>query len=110
MAKAAISVCTDEEMRITSLCNDDMTGNTGWQRVYKSTLGLDSDDELFDNHGASLYCLVNGKAEKRSEEERRADWQEEPEPEPDKTEALQEQVDMLTECLLEMSEIIYGGD
>lgn len=40
------------------------------------------------------------------------DYQPEPEPEPieEKIAALEEQNQMLIDCILEMSEIIYGGD
>ena len=40
------------------------------------------------------------------------DYQPEPEPEPidEKIAALEEQNQMLIDCILEMSEIVYGGD
>lgn len=110
-------MCTDEANRITSLCLDDLTGNTGWKRTTVGTLKLDIDAEIFDDHGACLYRLSGNKAVLRSEEERMADWPEdEPTPEESPTvEELQEkvteqeeQIAMLTECLLEMSEIVYG--
>lgn len=40
------------------------------------------DSELWDDHGACLYRLENGAAVLRTEEERRADWPEEPEEPP----------------------------
>lgn len=91
---------------------NDMTGNTGWQRMPMGKLGLCMDDDLTDEHGACLYRLEDGVAVLRPEEERRQDWPDEAsetEAE-DQTTALLERVDMLTECLLEMSEIVYGGE
>lgn len=69
-------------MRITSLCNDDMSGNSGWNLSTVQALGLDMDSNLYDDHGACLYRLENGAAALRTEEERRADWPEEPEEQP----------------------------
>lgn len=46
------------------------------------------DANLYDDHGACMYKLINGAAVERSEEERMADWPEEPEPEQSETEQL----------------------
>lgn len=112
-----ISYCVDSESRLTSLSPYDMSGNTDWYCTTVDALGLTMDDALWDDHGACLYKVEDGAAVLRSEEERRADWPE-PEPEPEHqptVEELQakvseqaEEIDMLTECILEMSEIIYG--
>lgn len=102
-------VYLDERDCIMAVNPNDMTGNTGWQQA--DDVGLAVDDRLTDDHGAALYKLVNGEAVERSQQEREADWPDDPEPTPSVPEqiaALQEQNDMLTECILEMSEIIYG--
>ena len=107
MAKKAISVCTDAENRITGLCLDDLSGCTDWRKTTVQALCIDMGEELFDDHGACRYRLEDGRAVPRSEAERQADWpEEEPEPQ-DEAAALRQQVDMLTECLLEMSEEVY---
>lgn len=80
MAEKAISVCADEADRITSLCYDDLTGNTGWTRTTVETLGLDMDAALNDEHGACLYKLVDGCVVERTIEERMKDWPPEPDP------------------------------
>lgn len=78
MADKIISVCTDAENRITSLSPYDMTGNTDWHCTTVDALGLAMDSELWDDHGACLYKVEDDVAVLRSEEERRADWPEEP--------------------------------
>lgn len=74
-----LSICTDDRGCITSLCPDDLTGTTGWQKAGKK-FNLTIDDDIFDQHGAPLYKLVSGKAVERSEEERMEDWPPPPEP------------------------------
>ena len=88
MAETSISVCTDAENRITSLCLDDLSGCSDWQRTTVEALGLGMDAELWDDHGACLYRLENGVAVPRSEAERQADWPAEEEPEPTEAEQL----------------------
>lgn len=82
MAQKTISYCIDEQDRITSLCMSDMSGNTGWYVSTVDALGLDMDAELFDDHGACAYKIVNGAAVQRSQQEREQDWPEPEEPEP----------------------------
>lgn len=102
MAEKEISVCADEAGRITSLCYDDLTGNTGWTRTTVETLGLDMDDALNDEHGACLYKLVGGHAVERTIEERMADWP----PEPDPVQTPEEKIAELEEAL----RALLGGD
>lgn len=83
-----ISICTDDRGCITSLCPDDLTGTSGWQKAGKK-FNLTMNDDIFDSHGAPLYKLVSGKAVARPEEERMQDWPEEPD-EPNETEQLVE--------------------
>ena len=79
-----IWVYTDQD-RITGLNNNNMAGNDGWQQA---EIDLDINAQLFDEKGAALYKLVNGQKVLRTEEERRADWQ--PDPEPSEEEQLAE--------------------
>lgn len=81
-------MCTDAENRITSLCLDDLSGCSDWQRTTVEALGLGMDAELWDDHGAALYRLENGVAVPRSEAERQADWPTEEELEPTEAEQL----------------------
>ena len=88
MDATAISYCIDTEARITSLCPNDMSGNSDWYLSTVQALGLDMDSNLYDDHGACLYKLVDSAAVLRSEEERRTDWPEEPEPVPSPEERI----------------------
>ena len=98
-------IYTDDRGCIMGINNNDMTGNTGWQQEDKVTLTVD--DRLTDEKGAALYKLVKGKAVERTEEERMADWPEEPEPTPSMPEqiaAIQASIDyiaMMTDVDLE---------
>lgn len=71
-----IWVYTDQD-RIMGLNNNNMAGNDGWQQA---EIELDINAQLFDEKGAALYKLVNGQKVLRTEEERAADWQPDPEP------------------------------
>lgn len=74
-----LSLCLDDRGCITSLCPDDLTGTSGWQRAGEA-FNLTIDDDLFDDHGAPLYTLENDIAVERPAEDRVADWPPEPEP------------------------------
>lgn len=73
-----ISVCVDIDRKIVSLCPNDMSGNTGWIATDTDILGIDMTANLFDEHGAPMYKLVDGVAVERSIGERMKDWPEEP--------------------------------
>ena len=79
---------------ITGLNTNYMGGNDGWQQA---DVDLNLDSQLFDEKGAALYKLVNGQKVLRTEEERRADWQ--PDPEPSEEEQL-----------VEAAKILFGED
>lgn len=67
------------------------------------------DKPLIDENGSYNYKLVDGTAEERTAEEKALDPK--PEPVPSTEEQLaqaQEQISMLTDCIMEMSEIIYA--
>lgn len=80
-----ISVYADSDNRILSVCSNDMTGNANWFLTDTKTLALTMNNVLWDDHGACLYKVENGVAVPRSEEERRADWLKEQEPENEQT-------------------------
>ena len=73
-----MSYSVDSEERLISVCDDDLSGCTDW---YAGDVGLTPNDDLWDDHGAALYKVVNGVAVERTLEERMADWPQEPEPE-----------------------------
>lgn len=94
-----ISVLTDEQHRILSVCRDDLSGCSDW---VLADIDLTPMDDLTDDHGAALYCLENGIVRVRSEEERRADWPVEPDPE----QSYQEQLEELADAAL----ILFGEE
>ena len=83
----------DYARRVLGANPNDMTGNTGWEHA---EVPDDFDiDQIYDDHGAALYKLVDGQLIERSEDERKADW---PEPEPvpvDPTKQLRADVDYI---------------
>ena len=84
------------------IANYDMSGNTGW-----SEIAGDADNyNVRDERGLPHYKLVDGQLVEDSSY---------PEPEPssyvselERLHTLENENDMLTECILEMSEIVYG--
>ena len=95
-------VYLDDRDCIMAVNPNDMTGNTGWQQA--DDVGLTVDDQLTDDHGAALYKLVKGKAVERSEEERKADWPDDPPAEPTTTERLDE----IEAAMIELAGMIGG--
>ena len=82
-----VCVYTDERHCILSVCRDDLSGCSDWQNA---DITLTPQDDITDDHGAALYRLENGELAVRTEEERRGDWPEETEPEPNEAEQLAE--------------------
>ena len=82
-----ISILLDNRNCILSVCRDDLSGCSDWQNA---DIALTPQDDITDDHGASLYRLENGVLVARTEEERRGDWTEETEPEPTEAEQLAE--------------------
>lgn len=69
------------------------------------------DKSLIDENGSYNYKLVDGTAKERTAEEKAEDVKPEPEPQPtveEKLAAQEERIAMLTDCIMEMSEIIYA--
>lgn len=69
-----INICLNDKYSIVSLCIDDLSGNTGWIRCDTNELGIDMTANLFDEHGAPMYKLIDGVAVERSIVERTEDW------------------------------------
>ena len=61
----------------------DMSGNTDWywMELDDETAAKLTERNLNDDHGAAYYKMVDGNVVERTEEERQAEWQPEPEPE-----------------------------
>lgn len=59
---------------------------------------------LTDEYGVYRYKLVNGVPVERTSEEMEADRPAPPEPEM----SIEEQIQMLTECILELTEAVYA--
>lgn len=69
------------------------------------------DKSLIDENGSYNYKLTGSTVEERTAEEKGEDVKSEPEPQPtveEKLAAQEEQIAMLTDCIMEMSEIIYA--
>lgn len=91
---------------------------TGWTEIdegtgdrYHHAQNHYLDKSLIDENGSYNYKLVDGTAEERTAEEKAEDVKPEPEPQPTVEEKLavqEEQIAMLTDCIMEMSEIIYA--
>lgn len=109
---------TDEKNRIISVNSSAFLSNpTGWFKIdegygdkYHHAQGNYFEKPLVDNRGLYRYKLVAGEAIERTQEEIDADYIE-----PTKNLTYEERISeletqnaMLTECLLEMSEIVYS--
>ena len=70
-------VYLDEQDRVCSVNAGNMAGNSGWT---EADVALTVDSDLTDEKGAALYRLIGGELVTRSEDERRADWPEDPGP------------------------------
>ena len=70
-------VYLDEQDRVCSVNAGNMAGNSGWT---EADVKLTVESQLADERGAALYRLVSGELVARTEEERMADWPEEPGP------------------------------
>ena len=75
-----ISILSDTDDRVVALCMDDLTGNTGWNRVDDSRITDHTGktlSEIYDNlsndKGVPLYKFVDGYVENRTPEEIAAD-------------------------------------
>ena len=117
--KSKVYVLTDGTGRITRIDGGYTTPAdlTGWVLIdegtgYRFNLCQSNylEKPIVDDRGIYQYKLVDGKPVERTQGEMDADWHE-PEYEPnneDRIAELEAQNEMLLECLLEISEIIYA--
>ena len=71
-------VCTDSNRNVIGLNENSMSGNSGWQQLDNCLLTLEMD--IFDQHDCPLYKLDGDVVLRRTQEERQADWPEQPQP------------------------------
>lgn len=113
-----VYVKVDESNRVTSINSsaflEDVTGwteiDSGYGDKYHHAQGNYFDKPLCDERGICRYKLVDGKPVERTQEEMDADYVK-PELTPSTDERiaqLEAQNEVLLECLLEMSEIVYA--
>lgn len=113
-----VYVKLDDENRIASVNSSAFLADTaGWTEIdsgygdkYHHAQGNYFPKPIMDDRGVYRYKLVNGKPIERTQEEMDADYVE-PEAQPSTDERvaqLEAQNETLTECLLEMSEIVYA--
>lgn len=105
-------VYVDEAGRITAYNPNNMSGNTGWEEV-QETIG----EPITEEHGVPIYKYRNGHVVSRSASEIAADI---PAPEPPavpEIEQLRQQValqqaqlDEQADALIELADIIAGGE
>ena len=109
----------DDENRITDINSSGFLRDThdwieidrGYGDKYYHAQGNYFKKPIMDERGIYRYKLADGEPVERTEEEMDADFSARPVPPPSDKERiaqLEEQNAMLTECLLEMSEIVYA--
>lgn len=114
-----VYVKTDDANRITAVNSSVfLTNTTGWTEIdsgygdkYHHAQGNYFDKPIKDMRGIYRYKMEDGEPVERTQEEMDADYAARPAPPPSDKERiaqLEEQNAMLTECLLEMSEIVYA--
>lgn len=113
-----VYVKVDDAGRITAINSDVfLADTTDWVQIdsgfgdrYHHAQGNYLDKPIMDERGIYRYKLAGSKPVERNAEEMDADWVEPEETQSDREriEALEEQNAMLTECLLEMSEMLYA--
>lgn len=114
-----VYVKTDGQNRILAINSDAFLADTdGWTLIdegegdrYHHAQNNYMSLPIHDKRGVCNYKLVDGVVDKRTEEEMQADYDtmagEAPQSTEERLAALEEQNAMLTECLLEMSELVY---
>lgn len=113
-----VYVKADDANRITAVNSSAFLPDlTGWTQIdsgfgdrYHHAQGNYLDKPLYDERGICRYKLTDGQPIERSAEDMDADYIEPEETQSDREriEALEAQNAMLTECLLEMSEMLYA--
>ena len=113
-----VYVKVDESNRVTSINSSAFLADvTGWTEIdsgygdkYHHAQGNYFDKPLRDERGICRYKLVNGRPVERTKEEMDADYvpPEIKQSTDERIEQLEAQNEVLLECLLEMSEIVYA--
>lgn len=93
-----------------------LTDLTGWTEIdegtgdrYHHAQNHYFDKSLIDENGSYNYKLTGSTVEERTAEEKALDPKPQPVPSTEeKLAAQEEQIAMLTDCIMEMSEIIYA--
>ena len=118
MTPYIVYIKTGDTNRITAVNSSAfLPDTTGWTEIdsgygdkYHHAQGNYFPQPIIDERGIYRYKLVDGKPEERTHEEMDADYVV-PEPKPTTEEhiaQLEAQNEVLLECLLEMSEIVYA--
>lgn len=118
MKPYVVYVKIDEQGRIIAVNSSAfLTDTDGWTEIdsgfgdkYRHAQGNYFPTPIMDERGIWRYKLEDGKAVERTEEEMDADVvSHEPQPtDAERIAALEEQNAFLTDCILEMSEMIYA--
>lgn len=113
-----VYVKVDESNRVTSINSSAFLADvTGWMEIdsgygdkYHHAQGNYLSKPLYDDRGICCYKLVDGKPVERTQEEMDADYTppEVKQSTDECIEQLEAQNEVLLECLLEMSEIVYA--
>lgn len=105
-------VYVDGSGRITAYNPNDMGGNDGWYQV-QETIG----EPITEEHGIPIYKYVNGHVVSRTAEEIAADIPDPVPPVPSDIELLRQQVleqqvqiDEQADALIELADLIVGGE
>lgn len=105
-------VYVDDKSRITAYNPNDMTGNTGWEKV-QETIG----DPITEEHGVPIYKYRKGHVVSRTAAEIAADIPAPTPPEVPEIEQLRRQVaaqqtqlDEQADALIELAGLIDGGE
>lgn len=114
-----VYVKTNERGIITAVNSSAFISDpTGWTEIdegtgdrYHHAQNHYFDKSLIDENGSYNYKLTGSTVEERASEEKAEDVKPETEPQPtveEKLAAQEEQIAMLTDCIMEMSEIVYA--
>lgn len=105
-------VYVDDKSRITAYNPNDMSGNTGWEQV-QETIG----DPITEEHGVPIYKYRSGHVVSRTAAEIEADIPAPTPPDVPEIEQLRQQVaaqqaqlDEQADALIELADIIAGGE
>lgn len=111
-----VMVKADKMGRITAISSSEFIGDeTGWQCIdagtgdrYMHAQRNYLPEGICDARGVCRYKLEGGAVKQRTQEEMDADAPEQTPTSAQRLAALEAQSAMLTECILEMSEMIYA--